>query len=151
MSDGNLTRFEFDGRVEHRNGQQFVGGQGFAGDLFTQVHRVEPHGFVSHPVKGGKGLLFQSRGNRDAAYVLGGENPAMRPSLDMGGSAIYDHMGNIMSVVGAKLRLAHSTLVEIECSNVILTGDFTIDGNVTVNGNINATGSITDGDGDGGA
>ena len=72
MSDTSFTRFVLDGTVEHRKGQQFINGKGLAGDLFERVHRPEPHGFASYPVKGGSGALVQARGQRDSAYVLGG-------------------------------------------------------------------------------
>jgi len=122
MYDGYLTRLEFDGTVEHKGGQQFVNGKGFAGDGFEQAHRPEPHGFASHPVKGGIGIVLGARGRRDAAYVLGGENPALRPAVDMGGTAIYDHTGNIVSVVAKELRLVHSAKVTISAPEIVLEG-----------------------------
>jgi len=135
--DGHLTRLELDGTVEHRDGQQFINGKGFSGDGFERAHRPEPHGFASWPVKGGIGVAVQARGARDSAYVLGGENPSLRPTLTQGGTAIYDHLGNIVSIVQAKLRIAHATAIEI-------VGPVTIVGNVQVQGNINASGSIID-------
>lgn len=124
-SDAGLTRFEMDGVVAHRKGQQFVNGRGFAGDGFEEVHRPEPHGFASHPVKGGVGVLVQSHGNRDSGYVLGGENPSLRPQGDFltaGGTAIYDAAGNIVSVVSAKLRIVHSTSIHLIAPEIILEG-----------------------------
>jgi phage gp45-like len=131
MFDAHFTRFAFDGRVDHRDGQQFVDGKGFAGDVFRRVHRPEPHGFASHPVKGGIGALLQSRGNRDSAYIFGGENPQLRPSGDMltaGGTAIYDAAGNIVSVVAAKLRIVHSAAVHIVAPEIILEGTVKLGG-----------------------
>jgi len=122
MFDGNLTRFELDGTVEHREGQQFVNGKGFAGDAFERVHRVEPHGFASNPVAGGIGVAMSARGNRDSAYVFGGENPDMRPNVDMGGAAIYDHTGNIVSVVQKDMRFVHSAKIHIIAPEIILEG-----------------------------
>lgn len=120
--DGYLTRLEFDGSVEHRDGQQFINGKGFAGDVFEQAHRPEPHGFASHPVKGGVGVVLGARGRRDAAYVLGGENPKLRPTIGMGGTAIYDHTGNIVSVVMEELRIVHSAKVTISAPEIVLDG-----------------------------
>ncbi|WP_052161062.1 phage baseplate assembly protein [Hoeflea sp. BAL378] len=128
MFDGHLTRFELDGTVEHREGQQFINGKGFAGDSFERVHRIEPHGFASHPVKGGIGVAMSARGNRDSAYLFGGENPSMRPSVDLGGTAIYDHTGNIVSVVQRQMRFVHSSKVHIVAPEIILEGTVRLGG-----------------------
>lgn len=94
-----IRRFEFDGRVEEKGGQQFVSGRGLYGDGFTRIHRVEPHGFASSPPKGSKGLIFST--DPDSAYVLGLEHPGHRPNdLPAGCSAIYDASGNIIKVLG---------------------------------------------------
>jgi len=95
-----MRRIELDGRVVERGGQQFVSGRGSMADGWTEIHRIEPHGFASHPVKGGKALLLPMPGNPDIAYVLGGENPANRPgNLPQGGTALYDASGNIIRMV----------------------------------------------------
>lgn len=122
MSDGHLTRMELDGKVEHRRGQQFVNGRGFSGDGFERVHRPESHGFASHPVKGGIVTVLSARGNRDSAYAFGGENPSLRPDLPTGGTAIYDHAGNIVSIVEADIRIVHSAKVHIIAPEIILEG-----------------------------
>lgn len=131
MSDAGLTRIDLDGTVTHRKGQQFVNGKGYAGDGFEEAHRIEPHGFASHPVKGGIGMLMQSRSNRDSAYVLGGENPSLRPKGDLltaGGTAIYDHLGNIVSIVGAKMRIVHATEIHMSAPKIVLEGDVYLGG-----------------------
>lgn len=153
--DGGLTRFRLDGTVEHRSGQQFVDGRGYAGDRYERVHRVEPHGFASHPVAGGIGTFLAARGQRDSGYVFGGENPSLRPAIPQGGSAQYDDKGNLILLqgdAGAVFDFKNRTAT-------LSAGDWTINapngvtinGNVQVNGNIVATGTIVDGDGDGGA
>ncbi|CAD7036347.1 hypothetical protein RHAB21_02513 [Pseudorhizobium halotolerans] len=130
-------RFEFDGSIDERGGQQFVSGRGVYGDGYTRIHRIEPHGFMSNPIKGAKGLLISPNGNPDEAYVLGGEHPEKRPAgLPGGSSAIYDANGNIISLVGTKIRLV-APLFEF-------VGDVTIKGNLNVDGNIHATGTIID-------
>lgn len=129
--DSGLTRFRLDGTVEHRNGQQFVNGRGYAGDGYERVHRVEPHGFASHPVAGGIGAFVAARGQRDSGYVIGGENPALRPGGDLltaGGTAIYDHLGNIVSIVAAKLRIVHATQIHLVAPTIVLEGDVKLGG-----------------------
>lgn len=176
-SDAGLTRFELDGTVTHRKGQQFVNGKGYAGDGFEEVHRIEPHGFASHPVKGGIGALMQARGNRDSGYIFGGENPSLRPDIPEGATAIYDHLGNVIRLVGTSVDFDFkdkpATMkagswqmdgpVTFNAGTATIEGDLTINGNLILNGNLKvvgnielvgsmtATGSIVDGDGDGGA
>lgn len=122
MSDGHLTRLMLDGTVDHRGGQQFVNGKGFAGDGFENVHRIEPHGFASHPVAGGIAAVLSARGNRDSAYAFGGENPKLRPELSAGGAAIYDHLGNIVSIVETNIRIVHATRIHMIAPEIILEG-----------------------------
>lgn len=139
-----MRRFEFDGRISERKGQQFVSGRGAYGDAWTEIHRIEPHGFASSPIAGAKGLLLPMPGNPDYAFVLGGEHPGKRPSdLPAGGTAIYDSSGNIISLVGSKIRLV--------APQFEFVGDVTIDGSITMTGGISAGGSIVDGDGNNGA
>ncbi|MCJ7996697.1 phage baseplate assembly protein [Rhizobium cremeum] len=138
-----MMRFDFDGRVEEKGGQQFVSGRGVFGHGYTRVYRPEPHGSASSPVKGGKGILFPMPGNPDFAVVLGGEHPGLRPVLPAGGRAIYDANGNIISLVGTKVRYV-APLHEF-------VGNFTIDGSISMTGGISAGGSIVDGDGNNGA
>lgn len=127
----NGKRFEFDGSIDERDGQQFVSGRGVYGDGYTRIHRIEPHGFMSNPIKGSKGLLISPNGNPDEAYVLGGEHPGRRPAgLPGGASAIYDANGNIISLVGTKIRLVAPV--------------FEFVGDIEVDGNIHATGTIID-------
>lgn len=120
--DAGLTRFRLDGNVKHENGQQFLAGQGFAGERMPRVHRVEPHGFTSHPVADGLAVLVQSRGNRDSAYALGGANPALIPVLPQGGTAIYDHQGNIVSLVMTELRVVHAQKITLKAPEIVLDG-----------------------------
>jgi phage gp45-like len=93
-----LRRFEFDGRMEEKGGQQFVSGRGLFGDGFTRIHRPEPHGFMSNPVKGAKGLVVAPY--PDLAFILGLESPGLRPAgLPEGVSALYDANGNIIKML----------------------------------------------------
>ncbi len=95
-----MMRFDFDGRMEERNGQQFVSGRAAYGDGWTNIHRIEPHGFASMPVKGAKGLILPSQYDPEVAFVLGLESPGNRPkNLPSGGVAIYDAAGNVTKYV----------------------------------------------------
>lgn len=144
MSDASFTRFALDGTVEHRNGQQFVNGKGFGSDLFERVHRIDPHGFATHPVAGGLGAIVQARGNRDSAYMLGGENPQLRPPLDPGCPAIYDQYGGILKFVtsGAVFDVGNRT-VTFTAGGWTVNGPCTLNGDVTIAGALHVTGNIT--------
>lgn len=140
-------RMQLDGRVETKNGQQFVSGRGLAGDRWTRILRLESHGLASEPVAGGQGIVFSPNGIPEEAYFLGGEKPSLRPSgLPAGAKAIYDAGGNIIKLVGTGIDIAaDGNTVTITCATLVLNC------NVQLNGNLTATGSVVDGDGDGGA
>lgn len=140
-----LTRMELDGRVTSRRGQQFLDGTGFAGDAFAQVHAIAPHGFASHPVQGGVALALAT-GRRDTAYAIGGEHPGLRPELPQGGTAIYDHNGNIVSIVAASLRIVHAASVHIVAPEIVLEGTVRLGGQgaskpVSVEGTLDSGGN----------
>ncbi|MGO7560551.1 phage baseplate assembly protein [Rhizobium johnstonii] len=139
-------RIELDGENVEKGGQQFVSGRGLFSDGYTRIHRIEPHGFASMPVKGAKAFLLQPNGDADQAYVFGGEHPSHRPSdLPGGGTAIYDATGNIIKFVGSGIVIdAASRTVTVTAGTWTLNGDFVLNGDLQVNGNINASGSIID-------
>lgn len=121
-SDANVTRMQLDGRVQHKDGQQFLSGKGMAGERFPRVHRLEPHGFTSHPVSGGIATILQARNNRDSVYAMGGANPSLIPALQQGGTALYDHLGNIVSIVMNELRIVHATKITMVAPEIVLDG-----------------------------
>lgn len=123
-----MRRFEFDGRYEERGGQGFASGRGAYGDAWSNITRIEPHGFMSMPVKGAKGLLLPVPGNPDQAYLIGGENPADRPkSIPQGGTAFYDHHGNVMKFImgdGVVIDVAGTSYsIRKGASSVVVTAD----------------------------
>lgn len=148
------TRIELDGKVTERNGQQFLSGRGMHSDAFTEIHRIEPHGFMSNPIKGSIALGVSPNGDPDTTYILGGEHPEKRPKdLPGGAVALYDATGNIIKLIGsgAVFDFGARTATFTAGNWTINCPAVTINGNVQINGNLNASGSITDGDGDGGA
>jgi phage baseplate assembly protein V len=153
--------FEYDGRVEEKDGQQFLSGRGLYGDGMTKVRRLEPHGFASKPPKGSQGVFVPLNGNPDEAVLLGVDHPDHRPrDLPDGGSVQYDDAGNVIKLIGADgcvIDLANRTLTATTGDWVVTAPSVTINGNVTINGDLtcsgggNFGGSVVDGDGDGGA
>ena len=146
-------RAELDGVIAERDGQQFLSGRTLYNRAFTRVHHIEPHGFMSNPIKGAKALILSPNGDPDQAYLFGGEHPSHRPSgLPGGATAIYDASGSIIKLVNSEVVFDfQSKTATFTAGQWTINGDVTIKGNVTIIGNLNATGSITDGDGDGGA
>ncbi|MBB2841470.1 UNVERIFIED_ORG: phage gp45-like [Rhizobium etli] len=139
-------RIELDGENVEKGGQQFVSGRALFNDGYSRIHRIEPHGFASMPVKGAKALLLAPNGDADQAFVVGGEHPGHRPAdLPGGGTAIYDATGNIIKFVGSGIVIdAASRTVTVTAGTWTLTGNFVLNGNLEVNGNIHASGSIID-------
>ncbi|NLS02327.1 hypothetical protein HGP14_02945 [Rhizobium sp. P32RR-XVIII] len=139
-------RIELDGANAEDGGQQFVNGRGLAKDGYTRIHRIEPAGFASSPVKGAKALLFAPNGHADQAYVFGGEHPGHRPGgLPAGATALYDHNGNIIKLwMDSVIMDFGSRTITMNGGEWQLAGNVTITGNLEVVGNIHATGTIID-------
>lgn len=139
-------RIELDGENVEKGGQQFVSGRALFNDAYTRIHRIEPHGFASMPVKGAKALLLAPNGDADQAYVVGGEHPSHRPNnLPVGGTAIYDAGGNIIKLIGSGIVIDAATrTVTVTAGTWTLNGNFKLNGDLEVDGNIHATGSIID-------
>jgi phage gp45-like len=129
-----LRRFDFDGTIEESGGQQFVSGRAMKGDGFTRIHRVEPHGFMSNPPAGSKGVVLSP--HPDQSYVLGLEHPSHRPKdLPGGAVALYDASGNIIKMVmgdGVRVSLTGGTfevsrggcLLKVSSAGVDITGGY---------------------------
>lgn len=146
--------FEFDGRIKEEKGQQFLSGRGLFNDGYSEIRRLEPHGFYSSPIAKSQGLLIAPNGNMDEAYLIGVDHPEKRPSgLPPGSAALYDANGNIIKLVGNGL------VIDMQSNTITLTAGawtitaptVTINGNVQLNGNLVASGTIVDGDGNNGA
>lgn len=146
--------FEYDGRIKEEKGQQFLSGRGLYNDGYSDIRRLEPHGFYSSPPAKSQGLLIAPNGNMDEAYILGVDHPEHRPSgLPPGSSALYDASGNVIKMIGGGLviDMQSNTITLTAGSWTITSPEVTINGNLTVNGNVVSTGTITDSDGNNGA
>lgn len=146
--------FEFDGRIKEEKGQQFLSGRGFYNDGYTEVRRLEPHGFYSSPPAKSQGLVIAPNDDLDHAFLLGVDHPEKRPSgLPPGSSALYDGNGNIIKLIGNGLvvDMQSNTITITSGSWMVTAPEITFNGNLTVNGNIVSTGTITDSDGNNGA
>jgi phage baseplate assembly protein V len=108
--------------VDDAKGQQRVRVKGLSGEELRDVYRYQTHGFTSTPVVGAVGLIANLGGRSDRAVLLGLESEDLRPkNIGVGGSAIYDHTGNIVSVVQPRTRIIHSTEIVIQAGGTTLT------------------------------
>lgn len=96
--DFQFGRFEVTGDIEEA-GQQLLNGAGRAGEVPTKVLSSQQHGFASRLPAGSLGFQVAFGGRSAQRVILGGENPAMRPNLQTGNAAIYDHNGHILKVI----------------------------------------------------
>lgn len=151
-----LARGVLDG-IDDAGGYQTGSVRGLAGERYTEVLRPQPFGFSSVPPEGAEGLLFSLGAARDRAVFLGGEVAGLRPSGGAPGtSALYDHLGNIVRLVGQDgIRIAADgrsvtisgesvAITSTGAGGVTFSGTLRITGDVIVEGNISATGSIID-------
>lgn len=100
--DPYLGRFDVFSNQE-RDGQLLLSGAGPAGEGPTGIPWAQQHGFASRPPRGSLGYRQALYGRHSQLVVFGGENPKMRPVLDQGGAALYNHLGHIVKVIDAGL------------------------------------------------
>lgn len=122
-----LTRFEIDSS-RYDKGMLLLSGRGLAGEVFEDLPYIQPHGSASRPPKGAIGTVMVMAGRRTQAVVAGVEHTEMRPDLPVGGQAIYDAAGNIVSIVQADIRIVHSSKVHIIAPEIILEGTVKLGG-----------------------
>lgn len=107
--------------VDDADGNQRVSAVGLAGTRYSEILRAQPHGFSSHPPIGSKGFLLALGGASQRALFLGGEDDSARPKgLPLGAAAIYDHAGNIVSVVEQNIRIVHAAKVVVVAPKVVV-------------------------------
>ena len=114
--------------AREEGGQQLVDAHGLAGERFTRVLRMEPHGFASVPPAGSQGIALAIGGRRDQMVMIGVEHT--RPAGLAGGDvALYHPDGRILKyAAGATswalgdmpLTLTTSGMVTIQAAEVRL-------------------------------
>lgn len=124
----------------YENGQLLVTGRGFAGERFEDLVWYEPHGFHSRPHAGTIGYLLAPGGRREQALVVAASDPAKRPQIAEGESAMYDETGNVVRLKPTGWEFSMDIKVT---GNVTFTGDLSVGGKVTTGGDIGCGGSIT--------
>lgn len=101
---------------------------GHKNERFSDVLRMQAHGFASNPPPGSYGYLLRM-GSSDRAFVIGMENDGRVKNLPPGASALYDANGNVVSIVQQNIRIASATEVRIVAPKIVLeSGDVHLGG-----------------------
>ncbi|MEP0518574.1 MAG: phage baseplate assembly protein [Hyphomicrobiales bacterium] len=116
------------------DGQQLMRVTGRSGEQLganSLVPRVQSFGLTSNPPAGSHGIVMAPGGDPSAAVLLGVESPGHRvKNVEVGGTALYDQNGNVISLVAANIRIVSPTAIILEAPDIAL------DGNVYVGGPI---------------
>lgn len=161
---GRVSRVIFK-NVSDGGDQQEVDYDGVADETHTEVLRIQPHGFASHPPEGSEGVMV-SLSSRDAPVVVGGEHPESRKKygsgLKAGGSRQYDTAGSMVdldadgnvlvkangkdvTVDGAKqvvVKGGDKVVLQVGgCSITISAGGIEVVGDITQKGGLTSTGA----------
>lgn len=128
-----------------------------AGELRDGVERAQNYGFTSHPHPGCDAIIVCGGGVREQAVAVVVDDRRYRLQLQPGEVALYDDLGNRVTLLRDKVHLvavqeAHVEApavritapdVTIEAENISITGTLSIDGDVAVNGDTTFQGSVT--------
>ncbi len=88
---------------------------GLKSETFEDVYRPQPHGFSSHAPEGSEGVFLALGGRSDRLLALGFEHKKYRPKdTPEGGTAIYNHTGDIVRVFKENMDHVHSKLINIK-------------------------------------
>lgn len=98
--------------------------RGFAGETFTDVHRIQMHGFSSHPPADTVGLMLRL-GESDRLLALGFDTPNRPKNLPAGATALYDQHGNVLKMVNTGVELAAADVpLVIKAKTLRFEGDY---------------------------
>lgn len=98
--------------------------RGFAGETFTDVHRIQMHGFSSHPPSDSVGLMLRL-GESDRLLSLGFDTQNRPRNLPAGAVALYDQHGNVLKMVNTGIELsAPDVPLVIKAKTLRFEGDY---------------------------
>ena len=109
--------------------EQYLTAQGLYSETFTQVMKVQQHGFSSNPPSGSHAVGLAPGSRRDQLLILGGEHPDHRPTgLAAGDSIQYNATsGTSVKCEGGKVIIsAGGTTVTISAAGIEITGGSTL-------------------------
>jgi phage gp45-like len=95
-------------KVEDKDGENYLDLKGFEGHEPTKVLHIQPHGFVSVPVKDAHLICVHLGHQYDLMVAIGGEHSEKKPkNLGEGNSAFYNADGSIMKMIKKDVSLEH--------------------------------------------
>jgi phage gp45-like len=105
--------------ADDKETQQKVNLRGFKSDEPEEIHRFQLPGIHSVPKKGGEGVYLEMGGRSDRGLFLGGEHKDHKPKgKEAGDTFLYDHHGNILSLVKKEYRVVHSKEAHIVAGGI---------------------------------
>lgn len=125
-------------KVTDTGTEQYVDVHGRDGEQFTDVLRIQPHGFSSSPPANAHAIAVPLGGNCDLLVLLGGEDPSTRQkNLSAGDTIIYNATtGTTIHLQGDKIAINSLGDIAITATgNIVLTApNIALDGQVYLGG-----------------
>lgn len=102
-------------KVDDTGTQQLVDLKGLKKEEPKKIYRPQDHGFTSNPPADTEGVMLQMGGRSDRTLYLDGGHKKYRPrKLPEGGTAIYNHTGDIIRVVKDNLDVVHAKKINLQ-------------------------------------
>ena len=109
------------GDLDDSGVQQLASATGFLGHIIGQAVRRQGFGLSSVPPAGAEFLFLASGGRSDRGHLLGGEHPDYRiANTPLGGTVLYNHTGDVVSVVQKNIRIVHASDVQMVVQGMLV-------------------------------
>jgi phage baseplate assembly protein V len=90
-----------------------------AGEVQSNVERLQQFGFTSVPLPGAEAVVLYVGGSRDHGVVIAADNRQLRiTSLKPGEACVYNSQGDLVHVKAGEILIKHSLKVKVESSQV---------------------------------
>lgn len=105
-------------KVDDKKSQQKVDLKGLKKEKPEKVWRPQDYGFTSNPPKDSDGVMIQMGSRSDRTLYLDAGHEKYRPKrTPEGGTALFDHKGNIIRVFPEHMDHVHSKKINIRIGN----------------------------------
>ena len=131
--------------VNDTEGRQCLQAEILKGEIRDGVERAQDYGFTSHPLPGADAVLVSVGGTREQAIAIVVDDRRYRLKLQPGEVAMYDDLGNSVTLMRDRVKVEAVELVEILAPEVRITAPtVTIEGDTTFTGTVTANGKRID-------